>query len=65
MYLFIVVTLTILDLEINKKVDETFKNKALWAKKSITASSGMGKFSSDRSIRDYAENIWKLKTVTL
>lgn len=49
----------------NKKVDATYKNKALWAKKSITAASGMGKFSSDRSIKEYAERIWYLKPVKL
>ena len=31
------------------KVDAAFKDKAGWAKKSITAAASMGKFSSDRS----------------
>lgn len=39
-------------------VDETYKNKSLWAKKCINAASRMGKFSSDRSIKEYAERIW-------
>jgi starch phosphorylase len=30
-----------------------------WARKSILAAGGMGKFSSDRSIGEYAERIWK------
>ena len=52
-----------LDIENNKLVDESYKDKTGWAKKSINASAGMGKFSSDRSIQDYAENIWKVKKV--
>ena len=55
--------LTKIDLETQKKVNETFKNKALWAKKSINAAAGMGKFSSDRSIQEYAERIWKVSSV--
>lgn len=31
-----------------EKVDEAFKDKKLWAKKSIMAAASMGKFSSDR-----------------
>jgi starch phosphorylase len=37
---------------------KAFKDKKKWAKKSILAAAGMAKFSSDRSIHDYAENIW-------
>ncbi|KAJ3217313.1 Non-essential glycogen phosphorylase, partial [Dinochytrium kinnereticum] len=45
------------------KIDVAFKDKAAWAKKSILAAASMGKFSSDRSIRDYAEKIWHIKPV--
>ncbi|KAJ1505184.1 Non-essential glycogen phosphorylase [Coelomomyces lativittatus] len=45
-----------------KKVDEEFKNKRLWLKKSILATSGMGKFSSDRSVKEYAERIWHIES---
>jgi starch phosphorylase len=50
-------------LETQKKVDAAYANKATWAKKSIMAAAGMGKFSSDRSIQDYAKNIWKVTPV--
>ncbi|KAJ3095527.1 Non-essential glycogen phosphorylase [Phlyctochytrium planicorne] len=43
------------------KIDVAFKDKSAWAKRSILAAASMGKFSSDRSIRDYAEKIWHIK----
>eukprot|EP01130_Rhizamoeba_saxonica_P015962 TRINITY_DN7284_c0_g1_i1.p1 TRINITY_DN7284_c0_g1~~TRINITY_DN7284_c0_g1_i1.p1 ORF type:complete len:941 (+),score=214.82 TRINITY_DN7284_c0_g1_i1:169-2991(+) len=42
-------------------VDETYKNQDLWTKMSILSTAGMGKFSSDRSVQDYANNIWNLE----
>ncbi len=48
-----------------EKVDKCFKDKKAWAKKSIMAAASMGKFSSDRSIHDYANTIWKIKPVKL
>ncbi|KAJ3057511.1 Non-essential glycogen phosphorylase [Rhizophlyctis rosea] len=47
------------------KVDVAFKDRAGWAKKSITAAASMGKFSSDRSIQEYALRIWNAKPVTV
>ena len=49
-------------LEAQSRVDEAFKDKKSWAKKSIMCTAGMGKFSSDRCIREYAEQIWKLNS---
>jgi len=48
-------------LEAQAVVDETWKNEQLWTKKSILNTAGTAKFSSDRSILEYAENIWDLK----
>jgi starch phosphorylase len=48
-----------------EKVDQCFVDKKTWAKKSIMAAASMGKFSSDRSIHDYAKNIWKIHPVKL
>jgi starch phosphorylase len=45
------------------KVDEAFKDKALWAKMAILNTARMGKFSSDRTISQYAKEIWKLDPV--
>lgn len=50
-------------IETQHKMDEAYKDKDGWAKRSINAAAGMGKFSSDRSIRDYAEKIWKIKPI--
>jgi starch phosphorylase len=45
------------------RVDTTFKDKPLWAKMAILNTARMGKFSSDRTIAQYAKEIWKLKPV--
>ncbi|KAJ3128677.1 Non-essential glycogen phosphorylase [Physocladia obscura] len=54
----------LLYLETLATIDEAYKDKAAWAKRSINAAASMGKFSSDRSIQDYAENIWKITPVS-
>ncbi len=45
----------------HKKVDALYRDKKAWAKAVIVNSATMGKFNSDRSIQDYADNIWYLK----
>ena len=45
------------------KVDACFQDKPKWAQKSILAAASMGKFSSDRSIEEYAKRIWNIKPV--
>jgi starch phosphorylase len=46
-----------------EKVSEAFQDKARWAKMAILNTAHMGKFSSDRTIAEYAKDIWKLKRV--
>jgi starch phosphorylase len=48
-----------------RKVSEEYKNKSLWTKKSILNVARIGKFSSDRTIQQYAEEIWKIKKVEI
>jgi starch phosphorylase len=45
------------------KVDDTFKNRQKWNRMSILNVARVGKFSSDRSVKEYCENIWKVKPV--
>jgi len=46
--------------EAHNRVDKAFKNHNQWAKMSILSTAGMGNFTSDRSIKDYAEKIWNV-----
>jgi starch phosphorylase len=51
--------------ECQEKVDEAFKDKERWARMAILNTARVGKFSSDRTISDYASKIWKLKPVAV
>ena len=42
---------------------KTYRDKPAWAKKSILNVARMGKFSSDRTIQQYADEIWGVKPV--
>jgi starch phosphorylase len=50
-------------IETQEKVSELFRNKAAWAEKAIMNVARMGWFSSDRSIREYAQKIWQVEPV--
>jgi starch phosphorylase len=45
------------------RVSEVYRNRKKWTEMSILNVARMGKFSSDRSIREYCEKIWKVKPV--
>ena len=45
------------------KATELYNNKELWNKMSLTNIAKSGIFAADRSIKDYAENIWHAKPV--
>jgi glycogen phosphorylase len=47
------------------KVSELYGNQEEWTKKAILNVARIGKFSSDRSVKDYAEKIWKVKPVKI
>jgi starch phosphorylase len=46
-----------------EKVSKAFKDKARWGKMAVLNTARVGKFSSDRTIAEYAKDIWKLKPV--
>ncbi len=47
------------------EVSRTFKDKKKWARMSILNAANMGKFSSDRTIAEYARDIWNVKPVPI
>lgn len=47
------------------KVNELYRDLDKWTQKSILNVARIGKFSSDRSIQEYAKNIWKVKPIKL
>lgn len=49
--------------EAKLKVNQDYKNRKEFAKKCFMNTCNAGKFSSDRTIKDYAENIWHIKEV--
>ena len=47
------------------KVAEAYKDQEQWTKMSILNSARMGKFSSDRTIAEYCQEIWDVKPVKI
>ena len=48
-----------------KKVEEAYRDEERWAKMAMLQTAKCGKFSSDRTIEEYAKEIWHLEKVTL
>ena len=46
-----------------ERVDALYRDSEEWTRKSVINALSMGPFSSDRSIREYADNIWGIKPV--
>ena len=49
--------------EAQKRVEEAYKDKDRWAKMALLQTASCGKFTSDRTIEEYAKEIWKLDKV--
>ena len=47
-------------IECQSRVDQSYLDRSGWTRKSILNVAHMGKFSSDRTIREYANEIWGL-----
>ena len=48
-----------------KKISAYYQNKSAWAKSAILNIAHVGKFSSDRTIQEYVDDIWKLDKITV
>ncbi|MCR5097502.1 MAG: glycogen/starch/alpha-glucan phosphorylase, partial [Lachnospiraceae bacterium] len=47
--------------EAHDKIEKVYRDEALWAKKAILNVANVGKFSSDRTIQEYVDEIWHLE----
>ena len=51
-------------IDAQKRVEAAYQDRELWTKMSILNCASSGKFSTDRTITDYSNDIWKLKAVS-
>ncbi len=51
--------------EAQLRVDKAYKDQTRWAKMAIMNTATSGKFSSDRTIRQYADEVWTLKPIII
>ena len=46
-----------------QQVSETYRDKEQWTRMSILNTAASGRFSSDRTIAEYNQEIWKLESL--
>ena len=49
--------------EAQKRVEEAYKDEKRWAKMALLNTACSGKFTSDRTIQEYVDDIWHLDKV--
>jgi len=52
-------------LDAQRHADETWRDRDRWTTMSILNTAASGRFSTDRTMRDYNDDIWRLEPVTL
>ena len=48
-----------------QKINDYYKNKSAWRKSALLNIAHVGKFSSDRTIQEYVDDIWHLDRITV
>ena len=51
--------------ECQRRAAATYERPEVWNRMSILNTAGMGRFSSDRTTREYASEIWGVKPVSI
>lgn len=51
--------------ECHQKITDLYRSRRKWTQKSILNVARVGKFSSDRTIEEYAKQIWKVKPIQI
>ncbi len=51
--------------EAQERIERIYKNKDEWSRMAVINTAKSGKFSSDRTIREYAKEIWNLKPMRI
>ena len=52
-------------LEAQQKIDECYRDQNKWCRMAIEGIARCGKFSSDRTISEYASDIWRIPSVSI
>lgn len=51
--------------EAQERVEQAYRDEKRWAKMALLNTACSGKFSSDRTIQEYVDEIWHLDKVTI